>query len=82
MSTTTTAPVAVAPFLDDPIRFAHELYSMLAAAGDPRLVDAAGVIEQDGGDTGDTATLAHEAGIRFGVAAEQLRRALVASGEG
>ncbi len=82
MTTTTTAPAAVAPYLDDPVKFAHALFSVLAAAGDPRIVDAAGVAEQEDGDATDAATLAHEAGIRFGVAAETLRRALLAGGEG
>ncbi len=77
MTTTTTAPAAVAPFLDDPVKFAHALFSVLAAAGDPRIVDAAGVAEQE-----DGAAVAHVAGIEFGAAAEALRRALLAGGEG
>ncbi len=81
-NTTTTRPAGVAPYLDDPVAFARFLFSALAAAGEPRIVDAAGVAEQEDGDATDAATLAHEAGIRFGVAAETLRRALLAGGEG
>ncbi|MDP9358339.1 MAG: hypothetical protein M3R02_24235, partial [Chloroflexota bacterium] len=55
--------------------------SALAAAGDPRIVDAAGVEDLEG-DATEAATLAHSAGVRFGVAAEQLRQALLAGGEG
>ncbi|MDP9358685.1 MAG: hypothetical protein M3R02_26085 [Chloroflexota bacterium] len=82
MSTTTTSPAGVAPFLDDPSKFANHLFSILAAAGEPRIVDAAGVEEHEDCDAVEAATLAHEAGIRFGIAAEQLRRALLAGGEG
>ncbi len=82
MSTPTTPPVAVAPYLDDPVAFARYLFSSLAAAGEPRIVDAAGVAEQEDGDATEAATLAHSAGVRFGVAAEQLRRSLLAGGEG
>ncbi|MDP9354401.1 MAG: hypothetical protein M3R02_03820 [Chloroflexota bacterium] len=46
MTTTTTAPAAVAPFLDDPAAFAHALYSELAAAGEPRLLEFAPVAYQ------------------------------------
>ncbi|MDP9472197.1 MAG: hypothetical protein M3Q71_16285 [Chloroflexota bacterium] len=81
MSTPTTPPVAVAPYLDDPVGFARFLFSALAAAGDPRIVDAAGVEDLEG-DATEAATLAHSAGVRFGVAAEQLRQALLAGGEG
>ncbi len=81
-TTTTTSGAGVAPYLDDPGAFARFLFSALAAAGEPRILDAAGVAEQEDGDATDAATLAHEAGIRFGVAAEQLRRSLLAGGEG
>ncbi len=81
MSTPTTPPVAVAPYLDDPVAFARFLFSALAAAGEPRIVDAAGVAEQEDGDAVDAATLAHEAGVRFGVAAETLRQSLLAAAE-
>ncbi|MDP9470627.1 MAG: hypothetical protein M3Q71_08160 [Chloroflexota bacterium] len=81
MSTPTTPLVAVAPYLDDPVRFAAHLFSCLAAAGDPRIVDTASVIEQDNGDTSDAATLAHSAGVAFGVASEQLRQSLLAAAE-
>ncbi|MDP9355943.1 MAG: hypothetical protein M3R02_11820 [Chloroflexota bacterium] len=81
MSTPTTPLVAVAPYLDDPVRFAAHLFSCLAAAGDPRILDAAGAAEQEDGDASEAATLAHSAGVAFGVAAEQLRQALVAGGD-
>ncbi len=77
MTTTTTAPAAVAPYLDDPVAFAHELFSVLAAGGDARILDPAGVAEQE-----DGAAVAHAAGIEFGAAAEALRRALLASAAG
>ncbi|MDP9473541.1 MAG: hypothetical protein M3Q71_23245 [Chloroflexota bacterium] len=82
MSTPTTPPVAVAPYLDDPSKFANYVFSALAAAGDPRIVGFAGVAEQEDSDATDAATLAHSAGVRFGIAAEQLRQALLAGGEG
>ncbi len=81
-TTTTTSPAGVAPFLDDPSKFANYLFSALAAAGEPRIVDAAGVAEQEDGDATDAATLAHSAGVAFGIAAETLRRSLLAGGEG
>ncbi len=82
MTTTTTSRAGVAPYLDDPVRFAAHLFSCLAAAGEPRILDAAGVAEQEDGDASDATTLAHSAGVAFGVAAEQLRRSPLAGGEG
>ncbi len=78
MSTTTTAPV-LHPFLDDPVAFAHELFSVLAAGGDARILDPAGAAEQE---DAAGATVAHASGIEFGTAAEALRRALLASAAG
>ncbi|MDP9359416.1 MAG: hypothetical protein M3R02_29850 [Chloroflexota bacterium] len=81
-TTTSTRQHDQASFLDDPIRFAARLFSCLAADGDPRLVDPAGVAGQEDGDATDAATLAHSAGVAFGIAAETLRRSLLAGGEG
>ncbi len=80
MTTTTTSCAGVAPYLDDPVAFARFLFSALAAAGEPRILDAAGVAEQEDGDATEAATLAHSAGVRFGVAAETLQRSLLAGG--
>ncbi len=77
MNTTTTSRPVLHPFLDDPVAFAHELFSVLAAGGDARILDPAGVAEQE-----DGAAVAHAAGIEFGAAAEALRRALLASAAG
>ncbi len=106
MTTTTAAPAAVAPFLDDPAKFAHELYSELAAAGDPRVVESApvayqafmaalravkaagpapvedGTVERLDVAAHEWASACHVAGVEFGAAAEALRRALLAGGEG
>ncbi|MDP9358172.1 MAG: hypothetical protein M3R02_23385 [Chloroflexota bacterium] len=103
MTTTTTAPAAVAPDLDDPISFAHSLYRDLAAADDPRLRPATGPayrafqeairglraaeLSPDAADASDQVAMAahdwtdaaHAAGVAFRVAAETLRRSLVAS---
>ncbi len=81
MTTTTTSCAGVAPYLDDPVAFARFLFSALAAAGEPRILDAAGVEDLEGGDASEAAILAHEAGIRFGIAAETLRRSLIAGAE-
>ncbi len=81
MSTPPTPPVAVAPYLDDPVRFAAHLFSCLAADGDLRILDPTGAADQEDGDATDAATLAHSAGVAFGVAAEQLRRSLLAASE-
>ncbi len=74
MTTTTTSRPALHPFLDDSAAFAHELFSLLAAGGDARILDPAGVAEQE-----DGAAVAHAAGVEFGAAAEALRRALLAT---
>ena len=41
MSTSTTRRRDLAPYLDDPVAFAHHLYGELAAAGEARIVEAA-----------------------------------------
>ncbi len=93
--------------LDDPIAFAHELYSHLAGDADPRVTDPAsrdGVVYKaafeilrirypDEAVFGggliriDEAAMAwaggsHAAGIEFGIAAEHLRRSLLAGADG
>lgn len=110
MSTTTTRRRDLAPYLDDPVAFAHQLYRDLAAAGEPRLLEAApvayrafqaavrairatdraaaadgpgdGLIEDVAMAAHDWAGESHAAGIEFGIAAEALRRALLASAAG
>ncbi len=106
MTTTTTSPAGVAPFLDDPSKFAHELFSELAVAGDPRVVESApvayqafmaalravkaagpapvedGTVERLDVAAHDWASTCHAAGVEFGIAAETLRRSLVASAAG
>ncbi len=94
----------LAPYLDDALAFARELYSNLGADGEPRVLGATGpayeayrvalqTLEQRPPDApvttaqivaldeaaGNWASASHEAGIRFGVAAEQLRRSLLGS---
>ncbi len=106
MTTTTTARPVVSPYLDDPERFAAELYSHLAGGGERRVWEHAAaeyrayeaamrvLKERSPQDTGldgpvtvaDEAALAwanasNVAGIRFGIAAEQLRRSLLAAAE-
>lgn len=95
------------PILDDPIAFAHELYSTLARDGDERLINppqhdygrfkaavqAARALHPDGTGPGHPVEAADEAahdwaaesyasGMEFGVAAEQLRRSILAGGDG
>ncbi len=107
MSTTTTRRRDLAPFLDDAVAFAHELYSDLAADGEPRILDTTGRAYQDyrvalhavespppdapvspaqvaalDVAAGDWASACHAAGVEFGVAAETLRRSLLASAAG
>ncbi len=105
-TTTTTSRPALHPFLDDPVAFAHELFSVLAAAGEARILNPAAMASQafkdaistlkqaHPGEVGvglpvtiadeagfDWASESHEAGIRFGIAAETLRRSLLAAAE-
>ncbi len=102
--TTTTSRPALHPFLDDPVAFAHELFSVLAAGGDARILDPAATAGQSFKDAiqalkrlhpeevgvglpvtiadeaaGNWASASHEASIRFGIAAETLRRSLLGS---
>lgn len=99
--------MATDPALDDPVAFAHELYSALARDGDDRLVnpphdiyarykaaigDARALYPDGTGPTHpvelvdeaahDWATDSYAAGVEFGVAAEQLRRSILAAGDG
>jgi len=93
--------------LDDPVAFAHKLYSHLAGGADPRVCEFAagdGLVYKAafeilrrrypneavfGGALTDLDEAAmawsgssHAAGIEFGIAAEQLRRSLLAGGDG
>jgi len=75
--------------LDDPVAFAHALYSHLAGDADPRVCEFAADEAVFGGALTDLDEAAmawsggsHAAGIEFGIAAEQLRRSLLAGGDG